>query len=439
MSNELSEECAVIAFYGLSRFPTGVEAVYNKLLNWCQTLGWPPDQLAVGGDGFSAKLASFSRVNARLQKNGFEKVEFIEFYSTAPGEQIHQDGWALTASISLKSKRFILAARSSLASLTTTSLLPVARFVLEHLKPAYGIGFRRLHKLGASYYAIGLPKLTGFSAADRKEAERINNWSVGNRLEVYRDGVLRDIYPWNFLTRPHLDRQIDCLSLEQWVRQDGRRGHLDPLSDECFLWALNEAEIAEVKPVVEQAGLIFDRANYRQQLEEEYQRQREIEKKSRVRITKADRAKRDALIAKVLEQYRTNTGVACGHALVSLEDFFNGNKIRDSIAVNLMGSRHPDIGVFYDVLREIRAKPVVQDVLIAIHETPDPAEPADNDEWLQAGFIVVLTSASSEEIESWVVPLNVDNVVPGWGQLEEKAHGLPKPAPGMSVWRLGWD
>jgi hypothetical protein len=200
-------------------------------------------------------------------------------------------------------------------------LLPVARFVLKNLKPGYGIGFRRSHKLGADYYAIGLPKLTGFSAADRKEAEQISNWSVGNRLEVYRDGVLRDIYPWNFLTRPHLDRQIDGHRLEQWVRQDGRHGQLEQLSDEAFLWALNETEIAEVKPVVERAGLIFDRANYRQQLEEEYQRRREIEEKSRVRITKADRVKRDALIAKVLDQYRTNTGLACGHALVSLEDF----------------------------------------------------------------------------------------------------------------------
>jgi hypothetical protein len=104
-----------------------------------------------------------------------------------------------------------------------------------------------------------------------------------------------------------------------------------------------------------------------------------------------------------------------------------------------MGGRHPGIGVFYDVLRKIRAKPVVQDVLIAIHETPDPVEPADNDMWLVAGFMVVITSASSEEIESWVEPLNVDNVVPGWCQVDDKALGLPEPAPGMSVWRLGWD
>jgi len=56
---------------------------------------------------------------------------------------------------------------------------------------------------------------------------------------------------------------------------------------------------------------------------------------------------------------------------VSLEDFFTGNNDAGSIGVNL-GPDQPPIAEFHRVLREIRAKPNVQDVLVRIYNYDDP-------------------------------------------------------------------
>jgi hypothetical protein len=74
----------------------------------------------------------------------------------------------------------------------------------------------------------------------------------------------------------------------------------------------------------------------------------------------------------------THTGYDPPLPLVTLEDFFEGNNDTNSIAVTLL--QHPGVDYFYRALKEIRARPDVQDVLMEILVTRDdgatpPKEP----------------------------------------------------------------
>src|SRR5262249_26693185 len=116
--------------------------------------------------------------------------------------------------------------------------------------------------------------------------------------------------------------------------------------------------------------------------------------------------------------------------VVSLEDFFIGNTDRGSIGCNL-GEQQPPISEFYRVLRDIRSKPNVQDVLVRIYDYNDPTS------WPYTDTIYIITSAPQKEIETWVSPLLPDEVHAEW--MYGKPAAAPEPKPGMTPYSVWWD
>jgi hypothetical protein len=88
--------------------------------------------------------------------------------------------------------------------------------------------------------------------------------------------------------------------------------------------------------------------------------------------------------------------------LVSLEDFFTGNDDEGSIGCNL--TRHPGVDVFYQTLRQIRARPNVQDVLIGITDLQE----VDVTTWPFSDTVYILADASQNQVEEWIHSLSPD-------------------------------
>lgn len=118
--------------------------------------------------------------------------------------------------------------------------------------------------------------------------------------------------------------------------------------------------------------------------------------------------------------------------VVSLEDFFEGNDDLGSIGCNLGEDEHPGINGFYRVLRDIRARADVQDVLVEIHELME-----GEDEWPFAERVYILTSATEDTVRSLLEPLLADDVELGWSNSEPP--GAPTLKPGMRVLAAWWD
>lgn len=214
--------------------------------------------MGVIGPGHSGNVLSFERCAAKLKKTGFEGATAIEIDSMVPGAAASGRDYLLMAK-HIKVDDYEIAfivGRASVVTLSHDSMLPIVRTLVGPLNPAYGTGFFRDHRRGPESYVVGINRggLTE-SVADVEEKRKVSFWVFGMDKQVWRQGLLRDVYPWNFLTRPHLEKQVSGLSLEDWVRQDTRRGSLIPLGG-TTLWEVSPPELAEVKQVLWDAGAI---------------------------------------------------------------------------------------------------------------------------------------------------------------------------------------
>jgi len=264
MSTDLkmtSEECSAVVFYGISPNARAAESFYHIIVDWFTALGHPPDRMGISDSSHNGKLTSFARGNAKLHKNGFDGVVGFELSSSTPNA-ITGHGYFLTASYDAGHVGPFadVVARSSLGTLSSTSMLPIARTLAQVLKPVYGIGYTMAHKLGPELYAVGINFGSDVPTGDAyEEACNVSRWcDMGMVQEVYRMGILRDVYPWNFLTQPQLAKPVDGLPLEQWIRRGTKRGVLSPLCDGMWLWEIAESNIPEARRTLRQTDVIFD-------------------------------------------------------------------------------------------------------------------------------------------------------------------------------------
>lgn len=117
--------------------------------------------------------------------------------------------------------------------------------------------------------------------------------------------------------------------------------------------------------------------------------------------------------------------------VVSLEQFFEGNTEIGSIGCNL--GEHPGIEQFYSLLKGIRSRSEVQDVLVFITETPEESGTT----WAFSDRIYILASAERAVVEEWLKPLQPEPIDAGW--VWDKPQNAPEPKPGMKVYFVWWD
>lgn len=147
-----------------------------------------------------------------------------------------------------------------------------------------------------------------------------------------------------------------------------------------------------------------------------------------------DKAFRDRLVEKL-----SRMGLVPGpprqgdpYPVISLEDFFEGNNDAGSIACNLQEAYRLKIGEWFQILKRIRDRQEVQDVLVEIFEVPE-----DGETWPSSDRIYVLTSAGEEEVKSWMQPLRPDELAEGY--IEGVPPGAPVLAHGKRVYQAWWD
>ena len=116
--------------------------------------------------------------------------------------------------------------------------------------------------------------------------------------------------------------------------------------------------------------------------------------------------------------------------VVSLEDFFEGNHDEGSIGCNVIP--FPGLEQFCAVLKSIRSKENVQDVLVAIYSLEG------DESWPFSESIWILAEASDGEVLDWMRPLKPTEIWKGWGEAGKPA-AAPDPADGIVVYGLWWD
>ena len=126
-------------------------------------------------------------------------------------------------------------------------------------------------------------------------------------------------------------------------------------------------------------------------------------------------------------------------ATVDVEDFFDGNGDRSSIAPNIVNSDGgPSFELIRDTLLEIAARRDVAAVGVEIDELPNPDHRGDNDMWPSAGRVFIWTTAAARDVRQWVKPLRVDDIAKVSAKTVSPPDG--KAVPGkIKVFEMMWD
>ncbi|UBF28124.1 hypothetical protein K9N68_09685 [Kovacikia minuta CCNUW1] len=150
--------------------------------------------------------------------------------------------------------------------------------------------------------------------------------------------------------------------------------------------------------------------------------------------------KRNRLIAKIMPQYDMVSDFAV-LPVVPLDDFFDGNWDEWSFANRRAGHDIPPLQECYQILAKIRDRPDVQDVLIAIHESPEADEPLDDEIWPDSDTVYVLASFTEDEFVQMTKQLVPDDAYLGtWScRTGIKPPLAPELKPGHHVFVLWWD
>jgi hypothetical protein len=263
-----NQQYSVLALYGIEHDPVSTAEFYAAIVQWCDRLGCIPNKSLVHGDGFSGKCISFKHNNNKLIQKGFASVSDFELF-TIP-DNAKNPMFEYLVDIIYAPDSFgsysIISINNEIACVIDSLYSPIVKLVIQTLKPVYGIGYLRELGKGPSLYAVGIGQgreIEEYSGAAYEEGVRHSHWGgAGMQKEIYREGVIRDIYPWNLLNNKHLDFPIDGIPFRQWIQGDRNRGSLTALTDECWLWEISEAAISGIRPILWNSGIIFNKQHY---------------------------------------------------------------------------------------------------------------------------------------------------------------------------------
>jgi hypothetical protein len=266
MAGKLGIEHSVIGFYAFNNTGGVAEALYRATLRWCDRLRCPPH---IMGTSYDKKLISFKRSNSKLEKIGFSNVEYFQLVSLPPDAKHELEGDNFQIVADFKRQTLTISARTSIASLTKGSLLPLAQEAADILQPEYGIGFHRDERFGPTFYVSGVGCFPASWKPPESEEEEEKMWaeiggwgSYGLPNHVWQHGFIRSVYPWNFLTSSQLQEKIDGLTLERWIRKSPDHGTLTGFTNNMTLWEVPTQDIPRLKTLLEEAKIIFNARRY---------------------------------------------------------------------------------------------------------------------------------------------------------------------------------
>lgn len=259
------ELCPCVALYGLVVTGETLRLLLHTTLAWCRERGLRPDYVSIARPGPGrTKWKSFPRLQKRLLIEDFETAESLALQVLAPGEPSILDGdWLVHVRMSKGFRPvFYLTTSPDVAAVGDPALLDFVHTIAAATAPAYGLGVSRLRGHSPSSFATGWCYGWGRDAVpplpEVADTVELDQWQrVGETEAVFRYGVLRGVYPWNFLTAAQLDVDWGTGTLREWILGEAGRGVLRPFTDTLWLWEVPAGAIPATETALASQGRIL--------------------------------------------------------------------------------------------------------------------------------------------------------------------------------------
>jgi hypothetical protein len=251
-----NDEHSVLAFYGIEPTPGSAEKVLEQALKWMARFGCPPQLM---GTNLTKGYLRFKNAERKAKAAGPSSLKTFEVVSLSKGARNTSEGTTCAICYFREKsesalRHLIIDFESAAVRLRSPNFLLMAKEAGMLTNPSYGMSYERLFGWGPVHYAMGLANVN----ETEEERLRTSHWLEALDHKLYESGLIRDVYPWNFLTMPHLETMVGQATLEEWIRVDAKRGVLSPLTDRVQLWVVQEEEIPAVRNALVEANIIFD-------------------------------------------------------------------------------------------------------------------------------------------------------------------------------------
>ncbi len=219
-------------------------------------------RLAIRRVGSSGKFGDFNHVYDALKRTGVEQLESFELACLSKHGLSELTEWTATASASSATSDAILAINPCASALVLSDLVSLFKDAMGSPSPKYAYLFQQEMRLAPLYYASGL----GFGDIRRERhadyRTNISWWghTASRDARTFSEGILRDIYPHNYLSESHLSARIGMShqTLRQWIEANpANRGALSSFTETLTEWAPPVAGIPVIREELYRAGRVF--------------------------------------------------------------------------------------------------------------------------------------------------------------------------------------
>lgn len=206
-----------------------------------------------------SRTLKLSTIASRIKKPEYAQAPSVELYHTIPNYAQLVFGWDVTVGYHADDIRdMCFCAGVELTKLGIDYMANLVERISHLTNLTYGIGYTRAFRDGPDLYALGMGTNPDYSPEGRRAADRVGAWfreRIGQNRHLL--GYLRDVYPLNVISQPHLDMPVNGMPLGEWIRHAADRGTLRPLAGGAWLWRIEDAQVANVQAELEAAGLLI--------------------------------------------------------------------------------------------------------------------------------------------------------------------------------------
>jgi hypothetical protein len=246
-----------VAFFGPPLAADVVRSLYRFSTNLFSRAGYPGNVYSVSRGDSHSKYRRLTKQPDRML--GSDSLTGASLSYVPPSEtNLAGAGWLM---VDAGLGQFIFDGKVDLVSLDAVAA-EVVPSVAAVYRATYGFGYVLDAAYGPRFHAVGylysrqadwgkVPPLP------EDEQRRCSRWS-NQREDILAAGLLRDVYPMNYLTEIHSSKTIDGKSLFDWIERDSARGELTRIRSGAWLWRVPEGRCIELGDRLQAAGLLID-------------------------------------------------------------------------------------------------------------------------------------------------------------------------------------
>lgn len=251
----------LIVFYDLYTAQLKIKEIFLYFENWMLNNGFEPKRAFIDSDQYKTdKTKSFNFIKKKILSLEPSSIHSFSISAYPPTWDI--DMLDSIASINININKPNLLSVYFLNNLLEMNKVELRKFILELIEKipcAYAIILPKEQSKGPSLYAYGAVMGVDYNDPNSKiYISKISNWRRAYQTNngTYKTGMLRDIYPMNFISKIHLDQPVYGGSLQQWIESSSLHGELEKFNENLWLWTVPEDKTESIANDLKDTGLI---------------------------------------------------------------------------------------------------------------------------------------------------------------------------------------